>query len=159
MADEDDENDDAKLDATWGIGKKPRVWAQPSARLVRDRDKEEYEAFIAKDKVLELGLAYGGGHDTFSYSHLLFKRLNTHQTMLSILTTTGVIEIRGRNLRSVETALTLHTCEDIIQFDPASHLAPTDKTKAFIERIEVTLTRPLHILPIDTKDETTPEDA
>lgn len=61
---------------------------------------------------------------------------------LSVMTSSAVIRIVGRNLKPIATALKLRTCDTITQYSPEFFLAPTDTTAPFVEAVEVTTPDP-----------------
>lgn len=61
---------------------------------------------------------------------------------LSVMTSSAVIRIVGRNLKPIANALKMRTCDTITQYAPEFFLAPTDTTAPFVEAVEVTTPDP-----------------
>ena len=144
MADDEDEVGD-ELEAIWhpAIGD---TSAQPkkALELVVSDGKEAYNGLIAKDRVETFLVRCVNG---FRY-RFFYHRINatatedSYRNSLTVMTSDGVIKIYGQHLEAIDEALALKTCHTITEFSPVLHLQPTDKTKPFIERVEVTLPRP-----------------
>ena len=135
---------DEELDAIWNpAGSKASPLAKKPLALVVDNAEEAYSAFTTKDKLRGFVVECTTSHQAFYYPHLLNVTLNhPDNTILSLMTTTAVIQVYGRNLRPILSAFRLQTCDSITEFSPKVFPPPSDKSAPFIERIEVIMSRP-----------------
>jgi hypothetical protein len=112
--------------------------------VVNHKDKKPYSAFEAQDKLLGFSVYVPSINmmTTFFYHHLCTLTANyPAYDFLCLTTNTSVIKIYGRNLYPLSTALGLHTCKFFAEFHPDYFLDPTDESKPFISRIEVSVIR------------------
>ena len=143
----DDVDEIAKI---WGLGEGQ---AKPSATIheLKPPTKEpptgkpSYEAFTNKDKVYAFTIVSQSPRleYTFFYQNLVQLVVNAPEgDFLSVMTSSAIIRISGRNLKPIATALKLRTCDTITQYAPELFLAPTDTTAPFVEAVEVTTPDP-----------------
>jgi len=143
----DDIDEIAKL---WGIGE---AEAKPSATIheLKPPKKEQptgkppYAAFTNKDKVYAFTIVSQSPRLEYSffYQNLLQLVVNAPEAdFLSVMTSSAVIRLSGRNLKPIATALKLRTCDTITQYSPELFLAPTDTTAPFVETVQVTTPDP-----------------
>ena len=132
-----------------GLTKKP-------LSLVVTHDKQPYVALETRDKVLAFvvwsasnGFRYSFGYHTISTTALHHPSADA----LTIITDRAVITLYGKNLLPIVMALDMHTCHSLTEFVPSEHLSPSDPTAPLIERIEVTLPRPVEKPPRVTKQD------
>lgn len=139
----DDVDEIAKL---WGIGEGE---AKPSATIheLKPQKKEPptgkppYEAFTNKDKVYAFTIVSQSPclEYSFFYQNLLQLVVNApDEDFLSVMTSSAVIRITGRNLKPIANALKMRTCDTITQYSPELFLSPDDTTAPFVEAVEVT---------------------
>lgn len=135
---------------SWGLGEGQ---AKPSATIheLKPPTKEQptgkplYVAFTNKDKVYAFTIVSQSPRLEYSffYQNLLQLVVNApEEDFLSVMTSSAVIRIFGRNLKPIATALKLRTCDTISVYSPELFLAPTDKTAPFVEAVEVTTPDP-----------------
>lgn len=139
----DDVDEIAKV---WGLGEGQ---AKSSAMIheLKPPTKEPstgkplYAAFTNKDKVYAFTIVSQSPRLEYSffYQNLLQLVVNApEEDFLSVMTSSAVIRLTGRNLKPIANALKLRTCDTIIQYSPELFLAPTDKAAPFVEAVEVT---------------------
>jgi hypothetical protein len=134
-----EEDDD--LDTLWTPPtSKTTTPPQKPLKLVVDHDSTPppYSAFNTKDKLRGFIVECASSHKAFYYPQLLSVTLNhPHNTALSLVTSTAVIQVFGRNLRPILSAFRLQTCDSITEFSAAAFQQPSDDSQPFIENIEI----------------------
>lgn len=142
----DDEDGDDELETIWNPTRSKSSPATKKAiALVVADGKEAYVALETKDKVLAFVVRSFSNGFRYSFAYHTLSTTAMHDPgadFLSIISDRGVIDLYGKNLLPIAMAVEMHTCSSITEFSPAEHLPPTDKSAPFIERIEVTLSRP-----------------
>lgn len=143
----DDVDEIAEL---WGIGE---AAAKPSATIheLKPTKKEQptgkppYAALTTKDKVYAFTIVSQSPRLEYSffYQNLLQLVVNAPDAdFLSVMTSSAVIRISGRNLKPIANALKLRTCDTITQYSPELFLPPDDNAEPFIKAVEVTTPEP-----------------
>lgn len=143
----DDVDEIAKV---WGLGEGQ---VKPSATIhkLKPTEKEPptgkplYAALTTKDKVYAFTIVSQSPRLEYSffYPNLVQLVVNAPEAdFLSVMTSSAVIRISGRNLKPIATALKLRTCDTITQYSPELFLAPTDTAAPFVEMVEVTTPDP-----------------
>ena len=133
-----EEDDD--LDTLWTPPtSKTTTPPQKPLKLVVDNDTPPlYSAFNTKDKLRGFIVECASSHTAFYYPQLLSVTLNhPDDTVLSLVTSTAVIQVFGRNLRPILSAFRLQTCDSITEFSPDAFQQPSDDSQPFIENIEI----------------------
>lgn len=156
-----DDDEDDELDAIWNPAKrKPQSQPKKPLELVVSHEQPPYVALETKDKVLSFVVRSlsNGFRYSFAYHTLSTTALHEPQAdMLTLITDRAVIDLYGKNLLPVALALEMHTASSITEYSPEMFLQPTDKAAPFIERIEVTLSRPPEKKERGAKAEQKPE--
>jgi len=145
MSDDVDE-----IAALWGLGE---AQAKPSATIheLKPPTKEPstgkplYTAFTNKDKVYAFTIVSQSPRLEYSffYQNLVQLVVNAaDEDFLSVMTSSAMIRITGRNLKPIANALKMRTCDTITQYSPELFLALTDNTAPFVETVEVTTPDP-----------------
>lgn len=141
MSDEVDE-----IAKAWGLGEGQ---AKPSATIHQlkpptkepSTGKPSYEALTTKDKVYAFTIVSQSPRLEYSffYQNLVQVVVNAPEAdFLSVMTSSAMIRISGRNLKPIANALKMRTCDTITQYAPEFFLAATDTTAPFVEAVEVT---------------------
>jgi len=105
---------------------------------VEDNDRENYEAFDNKVRpvCLEIRCHRSGLSYSIPYAHMGALIFNFRTGRELIFTGCGLtVTIKGRNLREIARAISLHTC-DFIQDCPEGSTGPVDNA-SFVESIRV----------------------
>lgn len=129
----------------WGLGQSepkpsPTIHELKPGKALQT-GKPPYVAFSTKDKVYAFTVVSPsrGIEYSFFYHNLLQIVVNTPQAdFMSVMTSSAVIRIFGRNLKPIASALKLRTCESVTEYLPEWFLQPTDQAAPFIEAVEVT---------------------
>ncbi len=138
----DDEDGDDELDALWNPAQqKPSPLAKKPLELVVADGKEAYRAFEAQDTPYRCVVhsRTAGMTTIFSYHQLGDIDCSPTHDFVMFTTNRKFIRIYGSDLQPLVTAMTLHTCKAIHEYDKGKHLAPPNGDgQPFIDRIEVT---------------------
>ena len=138
MADDDDD----ELDAIWNPAKKKGspLAKKPLALVVAD-GKEAYLPFEAQDSPYRCVVhSHTAGINTiFSYHQLGDIDCSPTHDFVMFTTHRKFVRIYGQGLQPLVTALTLHTCKAIYEYNKDKHLAPpASEGQPFIDRIDIT---------------------
>lgn len=138
MADEDDD----ELDAIWNpSGSKARPQGKKPLALVVADGKEAYLPFEAQDTPYRCVVhsRTAGMNTIFSYHQLGDIDCSPTHDFVMFTTNRKFVRIYGQDLQPLVTALTLHTCKAIHEYNKDKYLAPSPNDgQPFIDRIEVT---------------------